>query len=138
MAKCGAFCGWIRPIHSSSPPSEVGRSVSQSPRCTAKDFAAQATDPAQTPPRTLAFVQMITAAAALRQGDLDEAVDVATSSVEGSGTLRSNRYLSYVADFQAALTDAHPNDLAASGFIARVRETLPGLERLPSLPRTGP
>ena len=43
-------------------------------------FAAQAIDPVNTPPRTRAFISMVTAAGAYRAGNLDEALSLATEA----------------------------------------------------------
>jgi hypothetical protein len=71
-------------------------------------FVAQAIDPVLTPPRTRAFIGMVSAAGALAAGDLDEALSVATGAVELAGALKSSRYLRYVSDFHRSLT-AHGN-----------------------------
>jgi hypothetical protein len=47
-------------------------------------FAAQAIDPVATPPRTLAFISMVTAAGAFKAGSLDEALAHATSALAGA------------------------------------------------------
>ena len=44
-------------------------------------FAAQAIDPVDTPPRTRAFISMVTAAGAFRAGNLDEALSLANNAL---------------------------------------------------------
>jgi hypothetical protein len=86
---------------------------------------AQAIDPVLTPPRTRAFIGMVSAAGALAAGDLDEALSVATSAVELAGALKSSRYLRYVSDFHRSLA-AHGNHPGVREFgeLIRGRRTL--------------
>ena len=75
-------------------------------------FVEQAIDPVQTPARTRAFIEMASAAGALRAGDLEQAVSIATDAVRLAGALRSSRYLQYVADLHRLLTEkdaSHPS-----------------------------
>lgn len=66
-------------------------------------FAAQAIDPLLTPARTRSFICMVHADGALAAGNLDEAVTLATQSVELGGSLQSSRHVRYIADFCKSL-----------------------------------
>lgn len=73
-------------------------------------FATLAADPVHTPPRTMAFIQMVSAAGALHGGSLDEAVATARTAVELAGSLRSSRWRHYVRQFLDAVPPAHAAD----------------------------
>ena len=73
-------------------------------------FAAQAIDPVNTPPRTRAFISMVTAAGAFRAGNLDEALSLATEAVGLTGSLQSSRYVRYLADFYQSLAERHAHN----------------------------
>jgi hypothetical protein len=66
-------------------------------------FAAQAVDPQLTPARTQSFLSIVHAEGALAAGNLDEAVSLATKSVELAGSVQSSRQLRYLTDFCKAL-----------------------------------
>ena len=66
--------------------------------------------PAGTPPRTRAFINMVSATAALHAGHLDEAIETARAAVVLAGPLRSSRYQRYVRDFVAAAVQLHPRE----------------------------
>jgi hypothetical protein len=94
----------------------------------AREHAANALDPVATPPRTAAFISLVDAAAALRGGDLDEAVTLASGAVELAGTLQSARYLRYVSDFHATLrAGGHARDPRVRQFTGLVAAACPGL-----------
>ncbi|RZT89059.1 hypothetical protein EV383_6014 [Pseudonocardia sediminis] len=76
----------------------------------ARHFAGLAVASPTTPPRTRAFINMVTAAGALQQGSLDEAIVVAREAIELAGPLQSSRYRRYVSDFVRQVTEAHPRD----------------------------
>jgi hypothetical protein len=103
-----------------------------------RSFASQAGDPSQTPPRTQGFIQMVSATAALRQRDVDEAVALATESVDRMGPLKSARYLAYLSEFHSELTSAYPNGPHVAEFVTLLRDTHPELERAPWLGAVGP
>jgi hypothetical protein len=67
-------------------------------------FAAQAVDPVLTPARTQSFLSLVHADGALAEGNLDEAMALATQSVQVAGLLQSSRQQRYLADFCRALT----------------------------------
>ncbi|WP_219417147.1 hypothetical protein [Pseudonocardia nigra] len=75
-----------------------------------EQFAAMAVDPILTPPRTLAFINMVSAVGALHAGNLDQAVAVARSSIELAGAIRSSRWRNYVREFLRAIPEAHATD----------------------------
>ena len=79
-------------------------------------FAAQAIDPIGTPPRTRAFISMVTAAGAFRAGNLDEALAHATNAVSLTGSLQSSRYMRYLTDFHESLTERHSANPAVRQF----------------------
>ncbi|MFC4943331.1 hypothetical protein [Pseudonocardia sp. GCM10023141] len=73
-------------------------------------FAALAVAPADTPPRTRAFINMVTAMGALTEGSLDEAVQTARHAITLAGALQSSRYRHYVKEFVQVATSLHPRD----------------------------
>jgi hypothetical protein len=94
----------------------------------ARQLAVRALDPAATPARTAAFISLVDAAAALRSGDLDEALTLASSAVELAGTLQSARYLRYVSDFHAAVrAGGHATDRRVGQFTSLISAACPGL-----------
>lgn len=93
-------------------------------------FAAQAIDPLGTPPRTRAFISMVTAAGAFTAGNLDEALAHATSAVSLSGPLQSSRYMRYLTDFHKSLSERHSANPAVRQFTETLARTYPTL-RLP-------
>jgi hypothetical protein len=72
-----------------------------------EQFATLALEPLLTPPRTVAFINMVSAMGALHGGQLDQALAVARQSVELSGAIQSNRYRRYVTDFIDAVSERH-------------------------------
>lgn len=90
-------------------------------------FTAQAIDPVHTPARTRAFINMVSAAGALRAGDLDQAVSVATDAIKLAGTLRSGRYLRYVKDFHRALIEKNTSHPSVREFTGLVKVSYPTL-----------
>jgi len=89
-------------------------------------FSAQALE-VNTPPRTRAFIGMVSAAGALKSGDLDEAVTLATAAVDMAGSLQSNRYVRYLADFYESLVSGYARHPAAVSFTEKVRQHYPVL-----------
>ena len=90
-----------------------------------RQFSALAVADASTPPRTRAFINMVTAMGALHEGLLDEAVEVARQAVQLAGPLKSSRYRRYVTDFVQTAADLHPQDsriVELTVFTARVVE----------------
>jgi tetratricopeptide (TPR) repeat protein len=73
-------------------------------------FALLAIDPRLTPPRTMAFINMVSAAGALHAGSLDEAIATARAAVEMAGSLRSSRWRMYVRQFLRAVPELHAAD----------------------------
>ncbi|WP_329789147.1 hypothetical protein V1227_33035 [Lentzea sp. DG1S-22] len=94
----------------------------------ARLYAAQAIAPDDTPPRTRAFIGMVSAAGALTNGDLEEAVDLAIDAVDLAGPLQSSRYVRYLTDFHAQLAALHANDHRTRLFVERVIRHYPGLD----------
>lgn len=90
-------------------------------------FVARAIDPIRTPARTRAFIDMVGAAGALRAGDLDQAVSIATDAVRSAGSLRSSRYIRYVTDFQKSLTEKNASHPSVREFTELVRVSYPTL-----------
>lgn len=90
-------------------------------------FAAQAIDPVDTPPRTRAFISMVTAAGALGAGNLDEALSLANDALGLTGSLQSSRYVRYLTDFHRSLTERHAHDPAVRQFTGLLAKTYPRL-----------
>jgi hypothetical protein len=94
----------------------------------AREFAVRALDPMGTPPRTAAFISLVDAAGALRGGDLDEALVLASGAVELAGPLQSARYLRYLSDFHSALVEGRrAADPSVRQFTSLVSAAYPGL-----------
>ncbi|HEY2079102.1 MAG TPA: hypothetical protein VGH53_22455, partial [Streptosporangiaceae bacterium] len=70
-------------------------------------FAEQAVELGRTPPRTQAFIGMVSAAGVLSAGNVDEAVSVATAAIGQAGSLQSSRYLRYVSDFHRSILERY-------------------------------
>jgi hypothetical protein len=102
------------------------------------EFAERAIDATLTPPRTRAFIGMVSAAGALSAGNVDEAVSVATAAVGLAGSLQSSRYLRYVTDFHQSVSGRHSSHGAVREFTDLLRASYPTLalpgrsERTPS------
>ncbi|ROP40228.1 hypothetical protein [Saccharothrix texasensis] len=90
-------------------------------------FAAQAIAPEATPPRTRAFIGMVTAAGALTNGSADEAVALALDAVDLAGPLQSSRYVRYLTDFYDALNKAHPKNPLVTHFAEGVLRNYPNI-----------
>ncbi len=88
-------------------------------------FGAKALHPEHTPPRTQAFIGMVNAAGALNGGNLDEAILLATETLDIGAPLKSTRYVRYLNDFQAALKTRHPREAQTLAFTVRLREIYP-------------
>jgi hypothetical protein len=100
-------------------------------------FVQLAIDPADTPPRTLAFIGLVSAAGKLAAGEVDDAVATATNAVNLAGALKSSRYLRYVTDFQASLLERHATHASVLGFADTVQAIhpklwVPGAARTPA------
>jgi hypothetical protein len=94
----------------------------------ARAFAVRALDPVVTPARTAAFISLVDAAAALRGGDLDEALALASGAVQLAGSLQSARYLRYVSDFHATVrAGGHGVDPRVREFTSLITAACPGL-----------
>lgn len=93
----------------------------------ARRFVADAIDPVRTPPRTRAFIEMVSAAASLSSGDLDEAVSIATSAVNMASGLQSNRYVRYLTDFYESLIATDPANASVRAFTDLMQESYPTL-----------
>jgi hypothetical protein len=70
---------------------------------------------------------MVSAAGALRAGDLDQAVSIATEAVRLAGSLRSSRYLQYVADLHGSLAEKNASHPSVRAFTEVVRFSYPAL-----------
>jgi len=81
-------------------------------------FGALAIAAANTPPRTRAFISLVTAAGSLEGGHLEEALTTARHAIELAGPLQSSRYQRYVRDFLRSATRAHPRSLLVSELVA--------------------
>jgi tetratricopeptide (TPR) repeat protein len=81
-------------------------------------FATLAVAPADTPARTRAFINMVTATGALQAGSLDEAISMTRRAVELAGPLQSSRYQRYVRDFVRSAVDLHPRDVRVADLVA--------------------
>lgn len=97
-----------------------------------KAFVAQAIDPVLTPPRTRAFVQMVSAAGSLADGDAHEAVALATEAVDLADGLQSARYLRYLTDFYRSLGRAGVGGPLVDGFGQLLSSRYPKLPLAPS------
>lgn len=100
-----------------------------------QSFARKAIHPVLTPPRTKAFIGLVHAAGALTSGNLDEAVSIATETVNIAGQLQSSRYLRYVSDFFRSLAEKHAQDQAVQDFANLIQRSYPTLT-LPGPVRT--
>lgn len=78
-------------------------------------FAALALPPA-TPPRTVAFINMVSTMGALHGGQLDQALAIASSSLQLADALQSSRYCRYVTDFAAAVSVQHAREASVVQF----------------------
>jgi tetratricopeptide (TPR) repeat protein len=90
-------------------------------------FAAQAMDPIATPPRTQAFISMVTAAGAFEAGDLDEALSLATAAIDLTGSLESSRYIRYLTDFHVSVTQRHATHPTVKVFTNLLTSTYPSI-----------
>jgi len=90
-------------------------------------FVAQAIDPIHTPARTRALIDMVSAAGALRSGDLDQAVSTAMAAVRSAGSLQSSRYIRYVTDFHKSLTEKSASHPLVREFTGLIRVSYPTL-----------
>jgi tetratricopeptide (TPR) repeat protein len=96
-------------------------------------FAARAIDPVHTPPRTRAFISMVTAAGAFKAGNLDEALSLANEALGLTGSLQSSRYVRYLTDFHKSLAEKHAHDPMVRRFTELLAKKYPRL-RLTAAP----
>ncbi|MCS7484408.1 hypothetical protein ACFFQW_34330 [Umezawaea endophytica] len=90
-------------------------------------FADRAVSAAGTPPRTRAFIGMVSAAGALTNGDLDEAVALAMDAVDLAGPLQSSRYTRYLTDFYDSVNRAHARNPLTAHLAERILQHYPSL-----------
>lgn len=90
-------------------------------------FAMQAMDLAATPPRTQAFIGLVSAAGAFKAGNLDEALSFATAAVDLTGSLESSRYVRYLTDFHQSVIQRHAKHPAVVDFSGLLTRTYPNL-----------
>ncbi|WP_181781042.1 hypothetical protein [Pseudonocardia pini] len=88
------------------------------------EFATLAIKPDVTPPRTRAFITLVSAVGALHAGHLDESVEIARGALTTAGPLRSSRYQRYVHDFIAIVSRLHPRDPRITNFLSFSRDAL--------------
>jgi hypothetical protein len=88
---------------------------------------ALAIDPLATPSRTRAFISIVTAAGACRAGDLDQALALAGQAVDLGGSLRSSRYVRYLADFRETIEVRYAAEPAVREFLRRLEHRYPQL-----------
>lgn len=85
-----------------------------------------------TPARTQSFLRMVSAAATLQEGHLEEAVGLAHQAVDLAGQLDSARYHRYLTDFHAELVGRHgEEDRRVRDFTSTLHQRYPTL-RLPT------
>lgn len=101
----------------------------------AQHFLLQAVDPILTPPRTRAFIDMVSAASTLRAGDLDQAISIATNAVSLADGLQSSRYVRYLTDFYRSVAEKHQSHASVRVFTELMREFYP-LMLIPEQVRT--
>ena len=80
-----------------------------------------------SPQRTQAFVGMVNASVALADHELEEAVQLASEAMALAGSVRSHRYLQYLADFRAAVVAKFPNDPKTSALLEHIDTDYPSL-----------
>ncbi|WP_193441274.1 hypothetical protein [Actinosynnema sp. ALI-1.44] len=90
-------------------------------------FVEQAIDAVRTPPRTRAFIGMVNAAGALKSGNLDEAISIATTSLGMESSLKSQRYIRYLADFRESLALKHSEHPSVRQFTELLHSSYPTL-----------
>ncbi|SRR6266498_1005579 len=101
----------------------------------AQQFATQAIDPVRTPPRTRAFVDMVSATAALSAGELEQAISIATGAINLAGGVQSSRYMRYLSDFYKSLTASHASHPSVRDFAELMRTSYPVLLPIPGQTR---
>lgn len=99
-------------------------------------FTALAIDPVRTPPRTRAFIDMVSAAGTLGAGDLEQAVSIATNAINLASGLQSSRYVRYLADFHKSLIENHASHSSVRVFTELMQVSYP-LLLIPEQARTG-
>lgn len=96
-----------------------------------KYFTELAIDPVLTPPRTRAFIQMVSAAGSLANGEPHEALTLATEAIDLAEGLQSARYLRYLKDFHRSLSEIKGGQVFVRGFGALLRSRYPKLTLTP-------
>jgi hypothetical protein len=89
-------------------------------------FGELAIAAANTPTRTRAFINLVTAAGCLQGGHLEEALTTARHAIELAGPLQSSRYQRYVRDFLRSVAGAHPRSPLVSELVALSATVLAG------------
>jgi hypothetical protein len=74
------------------------------------------------------LIEMVRAAGALRSGDLEQAISIATGAVGLAGSLQSSRYLQYVADLHGLLTGKNVSHPSVRAFTELVGVSYKGNE----------
>jgi tetratricopeptide (TPR) repeat protein len=97
----------------------------------AKHFAEQAIDPLLTPPRTRAFIQMVSAAGSIANGEPYEALALATEAVDLADGLQSARYLRYLKDFHRSLGELKGGQASTREFGVLLKSRYPKLSLSP-------
>ena len=93
---------------------DLGRSAE------ARVFGAEA-NAGSSPVRTRAFIGMVSAAAVLRAGELDEALALAALAMDEAQQVRSHRYLRYVDDFRELLIAGHGSEPRVGAFLRTIQ-----------------
>lgn len=88
-------------------------------------FCALAIEPSETPARTVAFINMVSAMGSLSAGEFDRALAIAQRSIELAGPLQSRRYQRYVTDFAASMAERHPREARGAAFAQMVAQRFP-------------
>ncbi|MFB9742487.1 hypothetical protein ACFFOU_15360 [Pseudonocardia sulfidoxydans] len=81
-------------------------------------FGALAIGAPNTPARTTAFINLVTAAGFLEGGHVEQALTTARHAIELAGPLRSSRYQRYVRDFLRSAAKTHPRSPLVSDLVA--------------------
>lgn len=81
-------------------------------------FGALAIGALNTPARTTAFINLVTAAGFLEGGHVEQALTTARHAIELAGPLQSSRYQRYVRDFLRSAAKAHPRSPLVSDLVA--------------------
>jgi hypothetical protein len=85
-------------------------------------------DPIKTPPRTRAFIQLVSAASTAQDGHLEESVRLAKEAMHLSEGLQSDRYIRYLTDFRALLLRGNCPPALRLELDSALLDRHPGLE----------